>query len=167
MRYEHNIPLVVNEFTGSWCCIKENKTKRNGHLHFKLNLRWFICMFSHLPAVPICGCLSRYVQEWIQEWQFLAIRQFFTSAVFAMTLGFGLHTAIALIWVNVVFRPYSFVWSKWIAFALFLLSFICLFLATKQTKLCAVWWRNIDWIWSNSDFVMTNIVVSFVSGDIW
>ena len=75
------------------------------------------------PQYPFLGA---YIEQY-SNGNIFPVRQFFTCAFFILLMTLGLFTAIALIRVNAVFRPFSFVWStrrsKYIVIAISFASF--------------------------------------------
>ena len=103
--------------------------KKNNRSEMDIYISTLACvdLFACLVICPQYPFVSVYHELYKQGSSF-AIRQFCTFAVFTNTMCLGSFTAIALIRVNAVFRPFTFVWStkrsKWIVFALFLVSLI-------------------------------------------
>ena len=117
-------------FNGIILYIQHKKTNRSEMDIYIVTLAC-IDVLGCLVIVPQYPLLGTY-QELYKQGSSFALRQFFTIAMFTLTMCLGSFTAIALIRVNAVFRPFTFVWStqrsKWIVVALFLISFIGSFL---------------------------------------
>ena len=113
---------------------KPNRGKMDIYI---LTLAW-VDLFSCTVICLQYPFMGAYTEQYRNGNSF-ALRQFFTSMVFIMMMSLGIYTAIALIRVNAVFRPLSFAGStkrsKWIIFAITLLSLIDAFASMNTQSL--------------------------------
>ena len=127
----HIVVVAIVVITGSFCngailYIQHKKPNRNEMDIYTIALAsvdLFVCLVLG-PQYPFLGA---YIKQY-NKGNIFALRQLFTCAEFAFLMTLGVLTAIALIRVNAVFRPFTFVWSprrsKYIVLAIGLICLI-------------------------------------------